>query len=172
MKDFGILYLQPLLKNIRQNNAIHIQRLDLHYLESSPGVALSDIDYLCPLLEKLTICDSLVTWFNSDNDFSFLSKAHQYNRKSGLSHLHCQKHINQFCSRYEHFHNLKECKLYRVEYKEAADWEVILRLPINLRSLHLESSRSMNDSTMQGILSENSLSELEVTQKLVLLTVA
>ena len=61
LKDFRLEYLEPLLYNLKYSD-IFLRRLDLYYMESHPGVSLSDIDLACPFLEELTICDSRVTW--------------------------------------------------------------------------------------------------------------
>ena len=159
LKDFGIRYFQPLLKNIK-TRGILLRRIDLHYLESSAGVAIYDIDYLCPFLEQLTICDSLVTWTHEGSEIS--CPYNQYNKRSNTNKLFCRKHVNVPCSKYEHFQRLKVCKLYRVEYKQPEDWEIFLRLAVNLKSLHLESSRHMTDSSFQAILLANDLNQLEV----------
>ena len=159
LKDFGIRYFQPLLKNIK-TRGIRLRRIDLHYLDSSPGISLYEIDSLCPFLEQLTICDSLVTWTHGGSKNA--GTYNQYNKRSKTSQLFCPKHVNVPCSKYEHFQRLEVCKLYRVEYKQPEDWEVCLRLANNLRSLHLESSRNMTDLVFQSILLENDLPILEV----------
>ena len=54
------------------------------------------------------------------------------------------------------------CKLYRVDYKQADDWEIFFRFGANLNSLHLESSRNMTDTSFHSVLSEQGLTSLEV----------
>ena len=134
-----------------------MRRLDLHYIEANPGVSIEAIDRLCPFLEQLTICDSLVTWthdaFNSSN---------QGGRKHSTFPWFCERHRNKSCSNDDHFRNLKTCKLYRVEYKQAEDWEIFFRFGPNLKSLHLESSRNMTDKSFHLLLSEQGFSSLEV----------
>ena len=94
LKDFGIVYLLPLLKNLFLTG-INLTRLDLHYLDSSPGISIEDIDYTCPLLEQLTICDSLITWTQD----LYVHVASQGTKKS-THHTwqwFCKKHKNISC---------------------------------------------------------------------------
>ena len=74
----------------------------------------------------------------------------------------CERHRSKRCSNNDHFRFLKTCKLYRVEYKQADDWEIFFRYGPNLKSLHLESSRNMTDTSFHSVLSEQGLSSLEV----------
>ena len=60
------------------------------------------------------------------------------------------------------FRYLRSLKLLRVSYSQPDDWEVVVKMAKNLRILHLESSRSMSDSTIQSILSDNPLCHLQV----------
>ena len=159
LKDFGIVYLLPLLKNLFLTG-INLTRLDLHYLDSSPGISIEDIDFTCPLLEQLTICDSLLTWTHNP----YVSVATPGTKKSTHNHepWFCKKHNNISCKEIDHFRNLKRCKLFRVDYREPEDWEIFLRFAPILESIHLESSRYMTDGSFQSILSAKTLDKLEV----------
>ena len=156
LKDFGLRYLSPLLKNIKAMG-IYLKRLDLHFLDSSPGISIEDIDSLCPHLEHLTICDSLLTWTEDGSTPNF-----PFNKKLPSTQHFCRKHTHVPCSKRDHFQNLKVCKLYRVEYRQSEDWEIFLRFSSNLTSLHITSSRYMTDSSFQSILLDNNLTNLEV----------
>ena len=134
-----------------------MRRLDLHYIEASPGISIEAIDRLCPFLEQLTICDSLVTW----NHDPYIS-TYQGGKKFSASPRFCERHRNKRCSINDHFRFLKMCKLYRVDYKLADDWEIFFRFGANLNSLHLESSRNMTDTSFHSVLSEQGLRSLEV----------
>ena len=156
LKDFGNVFLLPLLKNIYVVGT-RLKRLDLHYLDSSPGVSIEDVDTVCPYLEYLTICDSLLTWTHEQYNIKSY-----HGKKPCLSPRFCQRHQNRPCHEKDHFRNLKMCKLYRVSYKQPEDWEIFFRFAPNLKSLHLESSRNMTDSSFQSILSDQDLTKLEV----------
>ena len=157
LKDFGITYLLPLLKNVNFTG-IRLKRLDLHYVDASPGVSIEDIDFLCPDLEQLTICDSLLTW---THDPVIIISPHG-KKSSSTPTWFCRKHKTKSCLETEHFRNLKICKLYRVNYQQPDDWTIFFRFATNLKSLHLESSRNMTDSSFQAILMHQDLSNLEV----------
>ena len=159
LKDFGIIYLLPLLKNLSLTG-INLTRLDLHYLESSPGISIEDIDYTCPLLEQLTVCDSILTWAHNPyvNVVTPETKKAAHNNEPWF----CKKHKNISCKEMDHFRNLKRCKLFRVDYKESRDWEIFLRFAPMLESIHLESSRHMTDASFQSVLSGKNLHKLEV----------
>ena len=156
LKDFGIAYFLPLLKNINVVG-IRLKRLDLHYADAAPGISIEDIDFLCPDLEQLTICDSLLAW--THDPVNILSA---HGKKSLSTPWFCRKHKNRPCLETDHFRTLKMCKLYRVNYQHPEDWTIFLRFATNLQSLHLESSRNMTDSSFQSILMEKDVSNLEV----------
>ena len=156
LKDFGIAYLLPLLKNIKVSR-IRLKRLDLHYLDAFPGISIEEIDFLCPDLEQLTICDSLLTWSHDP------VKRIATQGKNSLSRpCFCRQHKNRPCLETDHFRKMKICKLYRVNYEQPEDWTIFLRFATNLKSLHLESSRNMTDSSFQSILMDHDLTNLEV----------
>ena len=156
LKDFGIKYLLPLLQNI-SISGVRLRRVDLHYIEASPGISIEAVDRLCPFLEQLTICDSLITWTYDQYDSTV-----QGGRRVSMTPWYCERHRNKACSMEDHFINLKSCKLYRVDYKHSEDWEIFFRFGRNLKSLHLESSRHMTDTTFNFLLSDQGLSNLEV----------
>ena len=112
-----------------------LRRLDLHYNYRYPGINLLDIGRYCPFLSDLALCDSLIS---TDND-----------PPNGSGKL---------------FQNLTSLKLLRVTYSQPDDWECVVKMAKNLKILHMESSRSMSDSTIQSILSDNPLCFLEVTR--------
>ena len=134
-----------------------MRRLDLHFIEASPGVSIEAIDRFCPLLEQLTIHDSLLTWTQDPYNENTL-----HGKKTSVTPWYCKRHQDRPCSTKDHFRKLKTCKLYRVDYKQTEDWEIFLRFASNLTSLHLESSRHMTDTSFHLVLSDQGLSNLEV----------
>ena len=111
-----------------------LRRLDLHYNNRYPGISLLSIGRYCPFLSELALCDSLISSDDPDEHSAFKKL----------------------------FHHLSSLKMYRVSYSQPDDWEWVVRIAKNLRVLHMESSRSMSDSTFQSILSDNPLCHLEV----------
>jgi len=110
-----------------------LRRLDLHYNNRYPGISLLSIGRYCPFLSELALCDSLISSDDPDEHSAFKKL----------------------------FHRLSSLKMYRVSYSQPDDWEWVVRIAKNVRVLHMESSRSMSDSTFQSILSDNPLCHLE-----------
>ena len=135
LKAFDQKSLGPLLIT---GVGLRLRRLDLHYNNRYPGINLLSIGRYCPFLSELALCDSLIS---SDDP-----EEHQ--------------HLDYFPKKL--FRHLSSLKMLRVSYSQPDDWEWVVRIAKNLRVLHMESSRSMSDSTFQSILSDNPLCHLEV----------
>ena len=61
LKAFDLMYLKNLLST---PIGFRLRRLDLHFNHNFPGINLTEIVVLCPILSELAVCDSLVTTSN------------------------------------------------------------------------------------------------------------
>ena len=61
LKAFDLMYLKNLLST---PIGFRLRRLDLHFNYNFPGINLTEIVVLCPILSELAVCDSLVTTSN------------------------------------------------------------------------------------------------------------
>ena len=73
LKAFDLMYLNNLLST---PIGFRLRRLDLHFNNNFPGINLTEILVLCPILSELAVCDSMVTTSNDQQGIVGQKKKH------------------------------------------------------------------------------------------------